>query len=418
MKRILFTIALLVLPSIAFAQCNGTVPNNYACGNVSGGPDILQPIPLSSFPTNIPGGSSGQLQTNNGSGGFGGMPAMSGSCTINTSTGVITCANSGLILPPQGRLTLASHTPVMIASQTSQSTIYYDSYGSNQVPYFTGSIDILDTIASNEVSSALQPSGTGALGAGDVFDVWWEGNTYHNICVATNGGGSGWSGDTGASTTSRGTGYTQLDFITRSYTTNKNAIAHCYNGATDYGSVLANRLTYLATILTDAASAGQVSFTLGTIAANGGAARIGVWNAYNRSPFKTLVADNTGSWTYAPGVANTFREAHGSTTFSVTQVFGISSDPIIASYTGIASPGASTAAIPGIGFDSTTVFCDVTGYITGTTPQQSTARCRVTPGAGIHAINALESNSTTTSTTWFGWLAANYGNGLIYEGNY
>ncbi len=87
MKKLLLTLALLLLPSVAFAQCNGIFQNNTACGNVSGGPAPPSSIPLSSFPAAAPGGTSGQLQYDN-SGAFGGA---TGGCSVN-SNGIVVCA--------------------------------------------------------------------------------------------------------------------------------------------------------------------------------------------------------------------------------------------------------------------------------------------------------------------------------------
>lgn len=91
MKKLLLASALFLLPSTCWAQCNGVFPNNTACGNVSGGSNTPRAIPLTSFPANAPGGTTGQIQYNAGSGLFGGF-TMSGACTINTTTGVITCS--------------------------------------------------------------------------------------------------------------------------------------------------------------------------------------------------------------------------------------------------------------------------------------------------------------------------------------
>lgn len=51
MKRILLAICLLLVPSVAFAQCNGVFPNNTACGNTSGSPDTPGPVAISTFGT-------------------------------------------------------------------------------------------------------------------------------------------------------------------------------------------------------------------------------------------------------------------------------------------------------------------------------------------------------------------------------
>lgn len=90
MKKLLLALALLLLPSVASAQCNGIFANNTVCGNVSGAPNLPQAAPLASFALG-PAGTAGQLQTNNGASGFAAMPAMNGDCTLDTSTGVNTC---------------------------------------------------------------------------------------------------------------------------------------------------------------------------------------------------------------------------------------------------------------------------------------------------------------------------------------
>jgi hypothetical protein len=89
MKKLLLVLALSLLPSLAFAQCNGVFPNNTACGNVTGSSNTPRPIPLSSFPTATPGGTNGQIQYNN-SGAFGGFTAGQ-DCTITPSTGAVNC---------------------------------------------------------------------------------------------------------------------------------------------------------------------------------------------------------------------------------------------------------------------------------------------------------------------------------------
>ena len=53
-------------------------------------------------------------------------------------------------VPPQGRLTLQSGTPVMNTTQAAKATLYYDCFhGGNSVPYYTGSADTVDTIGSH-----------------------------------------------------------------------------------------------------------------------------------------------------------------------------------------------------------------------------------------------------------------------------
>lgn len=47
MKRILLTLALLLTPSVAWAQCTGLFPSNYVCGNNTASPAPPKPIPQS-----------------------------------------------------------------------------------------------------------------------------------------------------------------------------------------------------------------------------------------------------------------------------------------------------------------------------------------------------------------------------------
>ncbi len=71
MKRILLTLALLLLPSLASAQCNGVFANNTVCGNITGASNTPRPTNPSAF-LGAAGGANGQIQYNNGGalGGF------------------------------------------------------------------------------------------------------------------------------------------------------------------------------------------------------------------------------------------------------------------------------------------------------------------------------------------------------------
>ena len=168
-------------------------------------------------------------------------------------TAAATVAIAAAIPAPQGRLTLASATPVLTGDVTGASTIYYDCYAGRFVPYDTGSADAVDAIGACEVSTVLKASGTGVESNNDLFDVFWA-HAAGTICVATNGSGGGWSADTGGSLTARGSGYSDIH-NTRGYWTNGQALAHCYNGATDEGSIATDQATYLRHLRSTTASA-------------------------------------------------------------------------------------------------------------------------------------------------------------------
>jgi hypothetical protein len=63
---------------------------------------------------------------------------------------------SGIVVPPQGRLTLLSNTPVMTISTTGVSTIRYTPYMGNRIPIFDGSGMVM--VAFTELSQLLSDS--------------------------------------------------------------------------------------------------------------------------------------------------------------------------------------------------------------------------------------------------------------------
>lgn len=85
MKKLLLAVVLCLLSTGAFAQCNGVFANNTVCGNVSGNAAPPYAAPLSSFAFG-PGGTSGEVQTNNGSNGFAGITNTQLTALINLAT--------------------------------------------------------------------------------------------------------------------------------------------------------------------------------------------------------------------------------------------------------------------------------------------------------------------------------------------
>ena len=96
MKKLLLALALLFAPSVAWAQCNGTFPNNTVCGNVTGSSNLPRPTNPSAF-LGAAGGSNGQIQYNN-AGALGGF-TMGGDCTVSIPN--ITCTKTnGTVFGP------------------------------------------------------------------------------------------------------------------------------------------------------------------------------------------------------------------------------------------------------------------------------------------------------------------------------
>jgi len=309
-------------------------------------------------------------------------------CTINASGG----GGSSTPSIPQGRLTLVSGTPVMVSNQTAKSTIYYDNYQGNLVPYYTGSADASDTIAGGEVSLTMATSGTGVTNASGVFDIWWVHGGTNRICVATNGSGGGWASDTGGSNTARGTGYSQVH-NTRGYWTNVNSITHCYNGTSDYGSVSADQATYLGTIYTT--GAGQTGVNLQPTAAAGGANNfLALWNAYNRVSAKATNAESTSTWNFS-AVAGTWETLDVSNSNRISFIDGLGQSPVDATL-GLAVVLPSSGGVEcrtGINQDSTSAtpanWGEGATSVTGNQITQTVAQ-NFFPAIGLHYYQAMQ----------------------------
>jgi hypothetical protein len=343
-----------------------------------------------------------------------GAQATAGVSSLNGLTGALSVAGNGnaisaasstvtvnrIVGRPEGRLTLVTGTPVMTSSQTAKSQVFYDCYNGNGVSVYNGTIDVTLTIGACEISTTMQTSSTGVTNNAGVFDVWAVNvSGTLTICVATNGSGGGWASDTGGSNTARGTGYSQLDIATRPYVTNKNAIAHCYNGATDEGSVSANQATYIGTLTTTAA--GQTGVTFATSGASGSAGTIGLYNAYNKVLIRSTEQDTTASWTLGT-VA--WRSSHGSTANRINYVDGLADVSVRAVFQAQGQGVANTTDIyVGTNRDSTSATPVVVteGRANNSKPSMNNINDFV-PSIGLHFIQAMENVDSTTTATFYG----------------
>lgn len=331
--------------------------------------------------------------------GLTGSLTLAGGAGIAVSSGGSTVTVTSANPAPQGRLTLQSAVPVMRTTQAAKSVVYYSCYAGSGVPYYNGTNDALDTIASCEVSTTLQAASTGVINSGDMFDVWWVNSGANKICVATNGSGGGWAAD-GGSVTARGSTFTQLNRTARGYYTNAGALAFCYNGSTNYGSVSANRATYLGSFYSTAA--GQTSYTFGGSASGGTAGLFGLCNYYNRVTTGTNVIDTGVSYTYT---TNAYRQARASAGNQVRIAVCVDEDDVMASYTQRidTTADAFSAISIAIGLDSTTVPTGQRGFVVTTTAVSAIASAatsvRLLPGVGLHTMYALETGDGTHANT-------------------
>lgn len=237
---------------------------------------------------------------------------------------------------PQGRLTLASGTPVMTATVAQATNIIYTPYSGQSCPVFDGSSQFVMMDLGGELSQLTTDTtkSPAAVALSSVYDMFvWNDN---GIMRCTRG--PAW---TNATTRSAGTALTRIQGLL------VNAVA-ITNGPAQYQG------TYVGTIGTNGGTP-TVTMQFGTIAAGGGKAIFGVWNMYNRVTVQTRVTDNSAPYTYTAAVV---RVANNNTNNAITYTIGINEEPPTFYY----QQNVTTAAVAGatcqvsIGDNSTTVF--------------------------------------------------------------
>ena len=302
------------------------------------------------------------------------------------------CSSSGGgTTPPQGRLTLVTGVPVMTSDQTAKSTVYYDCYNGNTVPYYTGSAVSTLSITSCEISMGLDAV-TPRISSGSLYDVFALNSSGLVICA-----GPAWTNSTTRSSAIHNT---------KGFWTNTASLTHCYGGAsgtTDYGAISADQATYLGTIY--ATANGQTGMAFKPAPAAGGAnAFLGLYNAYNRVKYESRSLDSTSTWTYATA---TWHVANAGGTGSgllnrISWVDGLGQSTADAQYSVSSSTSTGIQAVVGVNFDATTGA--PSGLGGQTTQTGATAEAATITGRdhlvsiGFHYAQAMEYASGATVT--------------------
>ena len=248
--------------------------------------------------------------------------------SINGQTGALTLA-----VPPQGRLTLASATPVMSASQAAATTIYYTLAVGNMIPIYDGTNMVPTVFTELSVATTDTTKNPAAIGASKVNDwfVWNDAGTLR-LCH-----GPDWTSDTARST---GTALTAVNAI-------------YLNSVAITNGPAASRGTWVGTTRSDASS--KLNFVFGASASGGVAALLNVWNAYNRVNVGTIVVDSAAY----TDTSITVKQFHsGGTGMQIDFVLGAQVDAVrwdIATEVVLATVSGAFAII-GVGLDTITAF--------------------------------------------------------------
>jgi hypothetical protein len=314
--------------------------------------------------------------------------------TTNATTDTITIASSGgtvPIIPPTGRLTLATATPVMVTDQAAKTTIYYALYNGNTIPIYDGSNWTNTTYTELSVDTTDTTKSPAAIGASKVND-WFVWNDSGTVRL---GHGPDWTNDT---TRSAGTALTLVNGI-------------YLNNASITNGPAASRGTYVGTTRSNSSS--QLDWILGGDANDGSPANLFVWNMYNRVNAGRMIRDTRSShnWTTA-----SFQGINGTTGMRVTLVRGLDEDTSFVSFTMISI--TTSNAIPlanGIGIDSTSVNSANTSYTyfgsVNSNIIAGAANYTGYIGQGVHYMAALEYGGT--NATQYG-VSSPAQNGMCY----
>lgn len=308
------------------------------------------------------------------------------SVAINVpADGTVTAAKMAVpVMQFSGRLTLASGTPIMTSDQTAKTTIYFTPYMGNQIPIYDGTRMVQTEFSELSQATTDATKSPAAVTTNSNYDLFVWNDSGVIRCTR----GPAWTSDTARGT---GAGTTELEMVKGVYT-NKVAIT---NGPA------ANRGTYVGTVRSNGSS--QIDWKLGSAAAGGGAAWLGVWNMYNRVEVTWNVQDSTDSWTYQ---STTWRAMASSSSNRASFVRGLDEDGVIAMSNSWMTSTAADNPVNGLGLDSTSALA--TNAAPGVVPAgvlsaQGDTRYSGFPGLGFHYLQCIERcTGVSAACTFYG----------------
>jgi hypothetical protein len=396
MKKLLLALALLLAPSVVFAQCNGVFPNNTVCGNVTGGTNLPRPTTTASFPS-VPGGSNGQIQFNN-SGALGGLTDTQVTTHINSFTSTLSGAAplsgggtvnflradgtwatppvpSGTVISPQIRLTLVSGLAAPTTDQVGMTTVYVTPVGGGTIPIWGGSAFTLVTFAEVSQLTTDTTKSPAAVANNSIYDIFCWVDSAINRC--TRGPARASDSTAGAFTFQQG-----IPLNTNSIT----------NGPA------AQRGTYVGSIRSNGTATIDLKF--GSAAAGGGPAWFGVWNMYNRVSASPMVSDTNPAFTVGTSAVEALDVAGTGTGLGnrISILHGIDEDAVSARVHLRGISVVSQQLKFGFCLDSTAAFSSqgFTSYSNQALDMFHEGGFSGFIGTGFHFLSACESSSGGT----------------------
>jgi hypothetical protein len=212
-----------------------------------------------------------------------------------------------IVSVPQGYLTLTSGVPIIAASVTAATAVYYTPVIGNLIAIYDGSR--FNTVAFSELTLTLNSNHT----ANNIYDVF----VFKDAGIITIGTGPAWNtAAAGSGARGTGAGTTELTRAVGGLWTNAFTMT-ARNGATTY-AVNANQRIYVGSLFIDGTN-GQVSCHR----TYGPSRKWGIWNVYNRVPIILQAGDSTASWTYN---TNAWRASNNDANNSLTVFTGLAEE--------------------------------------------------------------------------------------------
>lgn len=299
---------------------------------------------------------------------------------------------------PQGYLTPASNTPIIVSDSIAATAFYYTPLIGLWNPIHNGT-----TIVPYALSGQLQLTLTSAQVADNLYDIFLAYNAGSPVI----GTGPSWSAGSGGNITAgscargSGAGGTALARL-QGVWTNAASMTLTWNTGSGNNSltVVANQGIWLGTMYVDH-TAGQMTNHISW----GQNRKRGLYNAYNTHPVTLQAGDNTASWNYgittirasnatpSSWTSLEYNVGSGTSVNGMTVLCGLAEEVIAAQFMQHIEGSASSTFDGqfGIGLNSTTAFSGTAPTIGGNNNSAMVmARLDQAPSLGINTFTSLE----------------------------